>query len=226
MYMVVADIPILANGDRLTRAEFERRYHATPRLKKAELIEGVVYVPSPVRHQRHGHPHTRIVMWLGAYEIATPFSSISDNATVRLDMDNEPQPDALLRLEPKVGGTSSVSADDYIEGPPELVVEIASNTASYDLHDKLRAYRRNGVKEYLVWRVEDSAFDWFALDEERYVRLEPKDGILESRTFPGLVLDTRALLEDDMQVMMTLQNALKSEAHERFVGELEAKANT
>ena len=40
----------LENGDRLTRAEFERRYAAMPRLKKAELIEGIVYVPSPVRY--------------------------------------------------------------------------------------------------------------------------------------------------------------------------------
>ena len=166
-------------------------------------------------------------MWLGAYEIATPFLSISDNATVRLDMDNEPQPDVLLRSEQEVGGTSSVSADDYIEGPPELVVEIASSTVSYDLHDKLRAYRRNGVKEYLVWRVEDGAFDWFVLDEGRYVRLEPEDGVLESRVFPGLMLNVDALLKDDMQeVMKTLQDALQSEVHEAFVEALEARANT
>ena len=224
--MVTANIPELANGDRLTRAEFERRYLASPRLKKAELIEGIVYVPSPVRHKRHGQPHSRIVMWLGAYEIATPFSSISDNATVRLDMDNEPQPDVLLRLEPEVGGTSSVSADDYIEGPPELVVEIASSSASYDLHDKLHAYRRNGVKEYLVWRVEEGAFDWFVLNEGRYVRLETDGTTLESRTFPGLVLDVDALLKDDMQeVMKTLQEALQSDVHNAFVEGLEAKAD-
>ena len=225
--MVVANIPILANGDRLTRAEFERRYHAMPHLKKAELIEGVVYMPSPVRFNKHSEPHGYMVAWLVAYKLQTPFVAFGNDATVRLDMDNEPQPDALLRLEPKVGGTSSVSADDYIEGPPELVVEIASSTASYDLHDKLHAYRRNGVKEYLVWRVEEGAFDWFVLDEGRYVRLEPTEGTLESRTFPGLVLHVDALLEDDMQVvMMTLQNALKSETHERFVERLGAKAST
>ncbi len=225
--MVVANIPILANGDRLTRAEFERRYHAMPRLEKAELIEGVVYMPSPVRFNKHSEPHANIIMWLGTYKLQTPFVAFGNDATVRLDMDNEPQPDALLRLEPAVGGTSSVSADDYIEGPPELVVEIASSTASYDLHDKLHAYRRNAVKEYLVWRVEERAFDWFVLNEGRYVRLEPQDGTLESRTFPGLVLQVDALLEDDMQaVMTTLQNALQSEAHERFVERLEVKVNT
>ena len=225
--MVVANIPILANGDRLTRAEFERRYRAMPHLGKAELVEGVVYMPSPVRFNKHSEPHGYIVAWLGTYKLQTPFVAFGNDATVRLDMDNEPQPDALLRLEPEVGGTSKVSADDYIEGPPELVVEIAASTVSYDLHDKLRAYRRNAVKEYLVWRVEDKAFDWFVLDEGRYVRLEPQDGVLESRTFSGLVLDVRALLEDDMQkVMATLQDALQSEVHKRFVEELEAKANT
>ena len=225
--MVVANIPILANGDRLTRAEFERRYHAMPHLGKAELVEGVVYMPSPVRFNKHSEPHGYIVAWLVNYKLQTPFVAFGNDATVRLDMDNEPQPDALLRLEPEVGGTSSVSADDYIEGPPELVVEIAASTVSYDLHDKLRAYRRNGVKEYLVWRVEEEAFDWFVLDEERYVRLEPEGGILTSRAFPGLVLHVDALLRDGMATVMgTLQNALQGAAHTEFTERLNSRADT
>src|SRR6476620_5701958 len=93
---VVRGVPPLENGDTLTRDEFERRYEAMPHLKKAELIEGVVYVPSPVRHRYHGHQHTHLISWLGYYEAHTPGVEASDNVTVRLDLDNEPQPDALL----------------------------------------------------------------------------------------------------------------------------------
>ena len=114
----------LENGDRLTRLEFERRYTAMPKLKKAELIEGIVYMGSPVRAKSHGQPHAAIMAMLSAYWIATPGVSLLDNATVRLDLDNEPQPDALLRIES--GGRSIVSDDDYVEGAPELIVEIAA----------------------------------------------------------------------------------------------------
>jgi Uma2 family endonuclease len=144
-------MPPLENGDRLTRAEFERRHAAMPRLKKAELIEGVVYMPSPVRFKKHAKPHAVLVTWLGTYEAATSGVELADNATVRLDLDNEPQPDALLRILPEAGGQSDDSADDFVEGAPELVAEAASSSASYDVHEKKRAYRRNRVQEYLVF---------------------------------------------------------------------------
>jgi len=129
--------PPLESGDRLTRHEFERRYHAMPHVKKAELIEGVVYIPSPVHFEDHAEPHSWAVTWLGVYCAATPGVKLGDNATVRLDLDNEVQPDALLRLEPAAGGRSRISYDDYVKDAPELIVEIAANSASYDLHDKL-----------------------------------------------------------------------------------------
>ena len=150
-------VPTLTNGDRLTRREFERRYKAMPDVKKAELIEGTVYLPPPVHASGHGRPHSAIIGWLHAYDAATPGVASYDNATVRLDLDNEPQPDALLRIEAECGGQSRISEDDYVEGPPELVVEIAHSSAAYDLHDKKQAYRRNGVREYLVWQIEDDA---------------------------------------------------------------------
>lgn len=134
----------LENGDKLTRAEFERRYQAMPNVKKAELIEGKVYMASPVRAKRHGKPHARIMGWLVTYEAVTLGVEVLDNATVRLDADNEPQPDALLRIES--GGQSQLSEDDYIQGAPELIVEIAASTASYDLHEKRNVYRRNGFR--------------------------------------------------------------------------------
>lgn len=115
-----------------------------PKVKKAELIEGVVYMASPVRAKSHSLPHAAIMAWLSACWVATPGVSLLDNATVRLDPDNEPQPDALLRIES--AGQSLISEDDYIEGAPELIVEIAASSASYDLYDKKRVYRRNGVR--------------------------------------------------------------------------------
>ncbi|MBD2313217.1 Uma2 family endonuclease [Desertifilum sp. FACHB-1129] len=216
-------LPPLENGDRLTRAEFEKRYHAMTHTKKAELIEGVVYMPSPLRHQRHGRPHSAIITWLGVYRAATPGVDLSDNATVRLDFDNEPQPDALLRIDR--GGQSMISEDDYIEGAPELIAEIAASTVSYDLHEKLRVYRRNQVQEYLVWRTYDQQLDWFRLSNEEYVRLEPNaEGVICSQVFPGLWLAVSALLEDNLaEVLATLQHGLQTAEHQAFVEQLKSR---
>jgi Uma2 family endonuclease len=141
-------VPALCAGDHLTRDEFERRYAAMPALKKAELIEGVVYMGSPVNLVRHGQPHHVLSTWLGFYCTATPGLIAADNTTLRLDLDNEPQPDLLLCLPAAAGGRSKVAADGYLEGPPELVLEVAANSVSYDLHQKLDVYRRSGVQEY------------------------------------------------------------------------------
>jgi Uma2 family endonuclease len=216
----------LESGDRLTRPEFERRYQAMPHLKKAELIEGVVYVPSPVRFTSHARPHGCIMTWLGVYAAATPGVEPSDNATVRLDMDNEPQPDALLRLDERVGGQSRVSADDYIEGGPELIAEIAASSAAYDVHDKLRAYRRNQVQEYLVWRVHEQRFDWWRLREGAYRALQADaTGIVRSEVFPGLWLAIPALLDGKLaDVLAVLHLGLATPEHQAFVAQLQARA--
>ena len=218
-------LPPLENGDRLTREEFEKRYAAMPDVKKAELIDGVVYMGSPVRFGKHSEPHAALLTWLGTYAAFTQGVRLGDNATVRLDSDTEPQPDALLRIEPEVGGSSHISEDDYIEGAPELVAEISSSTASYDLHDKMDAYRRAGVKEYLVWRVEDGQVDWFVLRDGAYMRLAP-DGsdMISSLTFPGLWLAVSALLAGDMaQVVGALQKGLEAAEHAAFVARLETQ---
>ncbi|OKH40606.1 hypothetical protein NIES2119_02145 [[Phormidium ambiguum] IAM M-71] len=210
-------LPPLENGDKLTRREFERRYQAMPEVKKAELIEGIVYMASPVRAKKHGKPHSWIIGWLVAYEAATPGVETLDNATVRLDADNEPQPDASLRIEQ--GGQSRISEDDYVEGAPELIVEIAASTASIDLHQKLNVYRRNGVQEYLVWRIYDGEFDWFRLNAGEYIKVEPDaNGIIYSIVFPGLWLDKEALLTGDLaKILEVLQQGLASQEHQDFV---------
>ena len=150
--------PPLESGDRLSRFEFERRYQAMPHIKKAELIEGVVYVASPLRFRSHARPHGHIITWLGTYEASTPQVALGDNATVRLDLDNEPQPDVILLIQ-SAGGQARLTEDDYVEGAPELVVEVAASSAANDLYDKKNAYRRNQVQEYIVWQIFENKLD-------------------------------------------------------------------
>jgi Uma2 family endonuclease len=215
----------LASGDRLTRDEFERRYAAMLGVKKAELIEGVVYMPSPVNHQWHGKPHLILGNWLGHYAAKTPgLREFGDNGTVRLDNDNEPQPDLYLMLPPHAGGRAKVDEDGYISGPPTLVCEVAASSISIDTHLKKTAYRRNGVQEYLIWRAEDAAFDWFALVGGDFVpiALEP-DGTLRSRAFPGLWLDPRTLLAADLPAIFALlDRSTALPEHSDFVKRLAA----
>ena len=212
-------LPPLENGDRLTRSDFEQRYDAMPHVKKAELIEGIVYMPSPVRVRSHGKPHGQIMGWIGTYSAATPGVDFADNTTLRLDPDNEPQPDAVLWIDAAAGGHARVSDDDYLEGSPELIVEVAASSASDDLHVKREVYRRNGVQEYVVWRVYDRHVDWFRLENGQYVTA-PSDaeGMIHSRTFPGLRLAVPALLSGALaHVLAALQQGLASAEHQAFV---------
>ena len=215
-------VPELCAGDVLSRAEFERRYSAMPDLKKAELIEGVVHMGSPVRLVQHGLPHHVLSAWLGFYLLRTKGPFASDNTTVRLDLDNEPQPDLLLCLPSEHGGRTRIGSDGYLEGPPELILEIAASSASYDLHSKLQAYRRNGVQEYLVYRVLDAAFDWFRLQEGGYVRDEADhEGLLRSRAFPGLWLDVAAALRGDLPALhAAVARGCSDPAHAAFLRRL------
>ena len=211
--MVFADlsrtIPYLENGDRLDQAEFERRYAASPDVKKAELIEGVVFVASPLRFTPHAEPHSNLVGWLWAYKATDPNLKIGIEPTLRLDKDNEPQPDIVMfRAD---SGRTSITEDGYLIGSPELIIEISASTVSYDLHGKKDACERNGVKEYLVWRTFDREIDWFILENGKYRNLAPdSQGILQSQEFQGLVLDVPALLNGDMaQVLVTLHSFSK-----------------
>jgi Uma2 family endonuclease len=179
-------------------------------------------LPSPVRLRRHGRPHGHLVTWLGTYESATLGAIFADNASVRLDLDNEPQPDAILLIDPDHGGQARIAHDDYVEDAPELVAEVASSTASHDLNTKLNVYRRNGVLEYIVWRVLDREIDWFFLHDGEFMTLPLDDeGLFRSGVFPGLWLDPAALVRGDTQrVLATLQRGLASAEHAGFVARL------
>ncbi|HSN78321.1 MAG TPA: Uma2 family endonuclease [Anaerolineae bacterium] len=206
----------LHSGDRLTRLEFERRYEAYPDLK-AELIEGVVVVSSPVHVRVHGLPHSAIMAWLGAYWAATPGVIVNDNTTLRLDLENVLQPDACLWVENS--GRAWIDKDDYLAGAPELVVEIAASSAANDLHDKLRVYRRNGVQEYLVLVTYEQEVHWFNWQSGvDHVITPDADGILRSLLFPGLWLDPTRFWQGDVAgLLAVVQQGLASLDHAAFV---------
>jgi Uma2 family endonuclease len=216
-------LPLLENGDELTRDEFERRYQAMPHVSDVELIEGVVYMPSPVRWDCHSAPHADLMGWLAAYRAATPGVQAGDNGSIRLDMDNEPQPDGILIITPGCGGQVEISDDDFVVGAPELVAEVSASGASIDLNRKLRVYRRNQVREYLVWRVLDDAIDWFELRDGDFRKIVPDDdGILKSSTFPGLWLDAEALCRGKLATVLTvLRSGTESPDHAAFVERLQ-----
>ncbi|MDJ0615350.1 MAG: Uma2 family endonuclease [Calothrix sp. MO_192.B10] len=212
----------LESGDCLTRYEFEKRYVAATDIHKAELIEGVVYVASPLRFESHAEPHGNLIGWLWTYQISTPGVRLGIEPTVRLDQDNAPQPDGVLLIPQSAGGQSRVDKDDYIEGAPELVVEVAASIAAIDLHNKKNAYRRNGVLEYIVWQIFENKLDWFCLQQGEYVSQDvDTKGVIRSQVFPGLWLSITDLLTGNMkQVLSVLQEGLNSPEHEAFVQRL------
>lgn len=188
----------LRAGDSLFATEFLRRYQLLTGLRKAELIEGIVHMPSPVRARQHAAPDNLIQTWLGLYAIRHPDTLALTGPTIGFDSEGVLQPDAVLCRRREAGGNSWITEAGYLAGSPELVVEIAASSTSIDLHGKLRTYRRHRVAEYLIWRTLDRAVDWFTLKDDDYVRLVPgDDGLLRSRQFPGLALSVEALLAGD-----------------------------
>ena len=177
---------------------------------------------SPLRHEQHGKPHSRVMTWLGVYQAMTSGVDLSVEPTVRLDLDNEPQPDAVLFIEPDAGGQTQISSDGYIEGSPELIVEIAASSVAIDTGSKKQVYRRNGVLEYVIWQSYENQIEWFGLMDEEYRLLSPDpDGIIRSRVFPGLWLAVEALLSNQMaRVLEVLQVGLQSAEHGAFVEQL------
>ena len=220
-------IPPLENGARLGAAEFLRRYEEMPPSFKAELIDGIVYLMSPpLSAEHHGEPDSLLQTWLGTYAVETPGVKSATNSTTRLGGDDVPQPDASLRILHSHGGRARIGGNGYLEGPPELVVEIAASSASIDVRSKLSSYRRAGVQEYLVWRTEDGAIDWWQLEEDEYRPIPAQaDGTVRSRVFPGLWLDVPAALADNgAKILVTLRRGLRGAKHTAFVAELKHRA--
>jgi Uma2 family endonuclease len=192
----------LESGDRLTREEFHRRYCTRPDIKKADLVDGVVYIPMPARFEQHDKPQGMMVMWLQVYAAGAAGVEAGVQATILLSETSEVQPDALLfRRDPP--GNTRMTERGYIEGAPELIVEIAASSASYDLHAKMDAYRRAGVEEYIVWEIYEGRIRWFRLRDGAYVPLAADErGVIESEVFPGLRLNVPAMLAGDRAAVL------------------------
>jgi Uma2 family endonuclease len=209
------------NGDRMSRAEFHRIYETMPGDFRAELVGGIDYVASPLK-RRHGTFHVQLSGVLAAYEAHTPGVEAVDNATVLLGDEGEPQPDLLLRILPEFGGRSRTTADDYVEGAPEFVTEVAASSRAIDLHGKLDDYRRYGVAEYLVVCLEEGELRWFDLLRNQELSID-SDGVLRVRTFPGLWIDSGALFrKHHTQLMDELEKGLATTEHADFVKQLAA----
>jgi Uma2 family endonuclease len=222
MATVEQSIPLLVAGDNLPRDEFLRRWEATPQVRRAELIGGVVYVPSPLSWP-HGTMDNHVGTWLGVYAASTPGCEAGNNATW-LMLQDAPQPDISLRLLPECGGKSRLQGR-YVTGAPEFLAEICLSSTAYDLHQKLNLYRTAGVNEYLAVLLREQELRWHRLVGDTY-ELVPVagDGVLRSVIFPGLWLHAQALLEGDMaQVLTTLNHGLTEPGHAAFVAELTRK---
>jgi Uma2 family endonuclease len=221
----VAPPPLVA-GERLDREAFHERYEAMPPETRAELIGGVVHMPSPLSAD-HGKQNSPIAYWLGHYQRFTPGVWAAHNASVFLDNKAEPQPDSALAIDPACGGQTWLDRG-YIAGAPELVVEIAKFSKKTDLGKKKDDYERAGVLEYVVFTIDPDEVRWFVRREGRLVPLAPgEDGLYRSEVFPGLWLDPDALIRGDFNALTaTLELGLATPDHAAFVGILAARRGT
>jgi hypothetical protein len=216
-----ATLPLLCNGDRMSQPEFHRRYQAFPTHEKVELIGGTVYMTSPLGH-RHGSYHPHLSGALFIYKGGTPGVEVLDNATTILGEESEPQPDLALRIVAECGGQSRVNDEGYLEGPPELLAEIAYSSRAIDMNQKRHDYERAGALEYLVLCIEDQELHWFHFPSREQITPN-REGVSRSLVFPGLWLHVPAVLEQDApRLMKVVQRGLASRPHAAFVRRLAA----
>lgn len=222
MSSIPKPVPPLAPGQRMNVGEFMRRWEAMPELKFAELIEGVVYMPSPMKTDS-GRMELRVGGWLYTYMVATPGSDAGSQATW-LMLSSAPQPDSYLWILPECGGQSGMKGE-YHAGAPELAAEVCLSSKVYDLGEKKELYRKGGVQEYVAVLLKEREIRWHRLVNKAYeLRPPSKAGIYRSEMFPGLWLDGPSLLRDDLaRVLKLLQRGLKSKAHAAFVADLAAR---
>ena len=217
-----ARVPLIA-GQRLRQGVFHDRYEAMPPGVRAELIGGVVDMPSPVG-DGHSAVHTNAVGWIWLYSSRTPGVDGGDDASTVLDDLAEVQPDVLLRIKPEKGGQTR-KLGNYIGGAPELVIEVANTSRATDLGPKLADYERAGALEYIVFAIDPDEVYWHVRQGDRLVRIHPDpDGLYRSKTFPGLWLDPVALFFDDRpRLIAVLERGFATEEHAAFVAMLEGR---
>jgi Uma2 family endonuclease len=223
----IGTLPELRNGDKLDQPTFHARYEAMSEDFRAELIGGIVFVPSP-QELPHSRAHKLVFHWLTEYELATPGTEAFWNNTQILGPDSEPQPDGCLCIDPAYGGQVHVDKDEYLNGPPEFVVEVSYSTESIDLHAKKRDYEKAGVREYVVLALRKQQVFWFVRQRGKYKETPlPADGIFRAQGFPGLWLDAEAMLHNNRQrVLAALKLGLATPEHAAFVAKLAKRAES
>ena len=214
---------LLVAGDHLDQPEFHRRYEATPTGTNAELIDGVVSMPSPVSRD-HGKAQMAVAAWLSDYVENTPGVEAFDNPTVILGRLSEPQPDFALLIRPESGG-QTIDDPTYIRGAPELVIEVSKTTRYLDLGPKLNGYQQAGVPEYVVRALDPDDVLWFRRADAVFQRVAPDaDGLYRSAIFPGLWLDPQALLSGDTRrLRQVVEQGAATPQHAAFVARLAEK---
>lgn len=219
------DTERLEQGEELTQPEFHRRYEMLPDLRKAELIDGTVFMESPTRYRAHSRPQADILHWLKTYSLATPGTIALGNVTLILDHRNELEPDGVLLVSPDHGGQCTVDSRDYLHGGPELVVEVSASTVARDYGRKLGVYLRHKVRELLIWRTGEGILDWFVLRGVDYELKQPDPNrTLRSEVFPGLWLDVESVLAGNLTaVLAQLQHGIDSDEHRAFADQLAAR---
>jgi hypothetical protein len=222
--MSVADhaTELLYAGQRLKREEFLRRWEVMPELKFAELINGVVYMPS-LQSSDHGSTYFEVRAWLGTYRAFTP-GCMGGSQSTWLMLRSAPQPDSYLWILPEYGGQSRIQGKYHI-GAPELAAEICLSSAAYDLGVKKTLYQKARVREYVAFLVEEEEVRWHRLTKGVFELCRPTaKGIFRSKVFPGLWLDSPALWKHDLaRVLQTLQRGLQSAEHAAYVKALAAR---
>ncbi len=216
-----ATLPPLENGDHLDQQTFHARYQAMPEDCRAELIGGIVFMPSPQK-MPHSKAQQLVIRWLDEYTEATPGTDALVNNTQILGPESEPEPDACLFITPEAGGKVFVDENDYLNGAPELIVEVSSSSESIDLHQKKQDYQKAGVREYVVLALRMQQVFWFVLQRGKLKEVPlPADGFFRSRIFPGLWLDAEAMLRNQRQgVLSALKQGLATPEHSAFVTRL------
>ncbi len=214
------NVPLLETGDRMKQKEFHSRYQMVGEDITFELVGGIVFMASPLR-QPHALYEEELSYLLGTYRRGTPGVELLPNATTILGEESEPQPDLALRVGEEWGGQSKINKEEYLEGPPELVAEIAYSSRALDMHQKKEDYQKAGVCEYLVLCLEEQQIHWFQFSSKTEIQPN-RQGIMKSKVFPGLWLDSKALLaRDSSRLIEVVQKGLTSREHAAFVKRLD-----